>query len=110
MTGLPATGRDGNGLILIWRYVVREQARARFEETYGRDGAWARLFSRGDGYRGTELLRGEGGDYLTLDVWRTQRDFDAFMSAHRTDYEALDGRTEGWTVSEQRMGAFERIA
>jgi hypothetical protein len=28
-----------------------------FEKAYGPDGDWARLFRRGDGYLGTELLR-----------------------------------------------------
>ena len=77
-------------IALVWRYEVLEEARAAFEATYAPTGAWAQLFARADGYRGTELFRAEDGSYLTLDIWRSRADFDAFLAAHRDDYEALD--------------------
>src|SRR6185437_9522412 len=102
---LPA--KQGLGMIaFIWRYEVKEEARAAFEATYGPTGAWAQLFARADGFRGTELLRADDGSYLTLDVWAAQADFDAFMAAHGADYDALDRSTEGWTLSEHRIGAY----
>jgi heme-degrading monooxygenase HmoA len=94
-------------IALIWRYEVKEEARAAFEAAYGPTGAWAQLFARADGFRGTELFRADDGSYLTLDVWRTQADFDAFMTEHKADYEALDRGTEAWTRSEHRIGAYE---
>jgi heme-degrading monooxygenase HmoA len=108
--------KDGNlraldgakGMIaLVWRYEVLEEARAAFEATYAPTGAWAQLFARGDGYRGTELFRAEDGSYLTLDIWRSRADFDAFLDAHRADYEALDRSTESWTAAEHRIGEYE---
>jgi heme-degrading monooxygenase HmoA len=94
-------------IALIWRYEVNEEARAAFEATYGPTGAWAQLFARSDAFRGTELFRAEDGSYLTLDVWRSQGDFDAFMAEHGGDYEALDRGTESWTLTEHRIGAYE---
>jgi heme-degrading monooxygenase HmoA len=94
-------------IAFIWRYEVKEEARAAFEATYGPTGAWAQLFARGEGFRGTELFRADDGSYLTLDVWGSGEDFDAFMAAHGKDYEALDRGTEGWTRSEHRIGAYE---
>ncbi|MBV9882058.1 MAG: antibiotic biosynthesis monooxygenase [Sphingomonadaceae bacterium] len=94
-------------IALIWRYEVKEEARAAFEATYGPTGAWAQLFARQAGFRGTELLRADDGSYLSLDVWESQAHFDAFMATHGADYEALDRSTEGWTRSEHRIGAFE---
>jgi heme-degrading monooxygenase HmoA len=94
-------------IALIWRYEVLDEARAAFEATYAPTGAWAQLFARADGYRGTELFKAEDGSYLTLDVWRSREDFDAFLAAHRADYEALDRSTEGWTSAEHRIGAYE---
>jgi len=91
----------------IWRYEVLEEARAAFEATYGPTGAWAQLFARSEGYRGTELLKAEDGSYLTLDVWRSRADFDAFMAEHRAEYEALDRSTGSWTASEHRLGQYE---
>ena len=94
-------------IALIWRYEVRDEHRAAFEETYGPTGAWAALFARAEGFRGTELLRSEDGSYLTLDVWASRAHFDAFMAEHRADYEALDRSTEAWTGSEHRIGEYE---
>ena len=94
-------------IALVWRYEVLEEARAAFEATYAPTGAWARLFARGDGYRGTELFRAEDGSYLTLDLWRSRADFDAFLEVHRDEYEALDRSTESWTAAEHRIGEYE---
>lgn len=96
-------------IALIWRYEVREEARAAFEAAYGPTGAWAQLFARADGFRGTELMRAADGSYLTLDVWRARADFDAFLEVHRADYEALDRSTESWTSCEHRLGEYEVI-
>jgi heme-degrading monooxygenase HmoA len=94
-------------IAVIWRYEVKEEARAAFEATYGPVGAWAQLFARSEGFRGTELLRADDGSYLTLDVWRCQEDFDAFMAEHGAEYHALDRDTESWTRSEHRIGSYE---
>lgn len=94
-------------IALVWRYEVLEEARPAFEATYGPTGAWARLFALAEGFRGTELFRAEDGTYLTLDVWNSRADFDAFMAAHGADYEALDRSTESWTKSEHQLGEYE---
>ena len=96
-------------IALVWRFQVAEPQREAFETAYGPQGDWARLFARGEGYRGTELLRGADGAYLTVDRWRASEDFDAFIAAHRTDYEALDRATSGWSREEERIGAFELL-
>ena len=92
---------------MIWRYEVVDEARPAFEAAYGPTGAWARLFARAEGFAGTELLKAEDGSYLTLDVWRAREDFDAFLAAHRADYDALDRSTEAWTSCEHRLGEYE---
>ncbi|WP_395613515.1 antibiotic biosynthesis monooxygenase family protein [Allosphingosinicella sp.] len=94
-------------IALVWRYEVKDEARAAFEATYAPTGAWARLFARGDGYRGTELFRSEDGSYLTLDIWRSRADFDAFLAANSDEYEALDRSTESWTAAEHRIGEYQ---
>ena len=94
-------------IALIWRFEVKEEARPAFEATYGPTGAWAQLFARSEGFRGTELFRAEDGSYLTLDVWGSQADFDSFMAEHGADYSALDRSTEDWTRSEHRIGSYE---
>jgi heme-degrading monooxygenase HmoA len=96
-------------IALVWRFEVRDAERDAFEEAYGPGGAWARLFARADGYRGTELFRADDGTYLTLDIWRSRHDFDAFLAGHRHAYEALDRETEALTRCEHRIGEYEVI-
>ena len=88
----------------IWRYRVAEDAREAFERAYGRDGDWARLFGRADGYLGTELLRAAGSTYATIDRWREQADWEAFLARHGEDYRALDRRLESLTLEEENLG------
>ncbi|HET9426917.1 MAG TPA: antibiotic biosynthesis monooxygenase [Allosphingosinicella sp.] len=92
---------------ILWRYQVHDVHRADFEATYGPSGDWARLFERGRGFQGTQLLRGADGIYVTVDVWRDREDFRAFLAEHEEDYRVMDQRTEGWTGSEERLGEFE---
>jgi heme-degrading monooxygenase HmoA len=92
--------------IALWRYRVDESDRAAFERAYGPDGDWARLFGREPGYLGTELLRGECGDYLTLDRWQDETAWLRFKDRHASDYEELDSACEVRTVEEQRLGSY----
>jgi hypothetical protein len=94
----------------VWLYRVDEPNRARFEQIYGPDGEWARLFSLGDFYLGTELLRGEPGKYLTIDRWRDEADWQRFMEGNGDSYRALDRACENLTADESEVGAFSRSA
>jgi len=94
-------------IAILWRYRVRPEHTQEFERVYGPDGDWAQLFRRAEGYLGTELLSGSGGDYLTIDRWRSPDDFAAFQQSHGEAYAALDARTEAWTDEETRLGVFE---
>lgn len=96
-------------IAILWSYDVRPEALQAFERAYRPDGAWAALFRRSAGYLGTELLRGPGGAFLTVDRWRSQADFHAFMAEHGAEYEALDRATEGWTSEERRLGTWESV-
>ncbi len=42
---------------VVWAFVVRADAIDRFEQAYGANGSWARLFEQYPGYRGTMLGR-----------------------------------------------------
>ena len=96
-------------IAILWRYNVRLERAADFERVYSANGDWAKLFARAEGYLGTELLREGEGVYLTIDRWRAQEDFDRFLAAHRSEYEALDKICDGWTTEEVRLGAFETV-
>lgn len=92
----------------IWRFRVPAGEIGEFERAYGPEGDWARLFARAGGYLGTELLKldGEDGTYLTVDRWRSERDFHDAKIALKDDYDALDRRCEAYTCEETWLGLY----
>jgi heme-degrading monooxygenase HmoA len=91
--------------IRVWRYDVRAGSAEDFERIYGRGGAWARLFSRADGYVGTELYRAmeTPGRYLTVDTFADDASWQRFLIEHRGAYDGLDQQTSGLTLVEQEL-------
>jgi heme-degrading monooxygenase HmoA len=78
----------------IWSYDVAPGAVDRFAVAYGPDGDWARLLARSEGFLGTELYRDAGGGarFVTVDRWRDQADWTAFLAREAAAYRALDAR------------------
>lgn len=96
-------------IAIVWEFVVPVTSRARFEEAYGADGDWARLFSHAADFLGTELLadRERDGVYLTIDRWASADAFDRFKRDFGADYKRLDLSLEGLASCETRVGLFE---
>src|SRR5688500_16180499 len=96
---------------VIWQFVVKAEAVSQFERAYGRDGAWAQLFSRHPGFAGTSLLRDatRPRTYLTIDTWESRADRDAMLAATKAEYAALDAGFDGWTESETEIGMFDVV-
>ena len=94
--------------VVVWRFEVAEEKIQPFEDAYGPDGAWARLFRSSPQYLGTELLRDAyvPGGYLTIDRWVSEDDFRAFRKDHDTEYEDLDRSCDHLTSRETRIGAY----
>ena len=95
----------------VWQFVVKKEAVERFEQAYGPDGAWARLFARHTGFRGTTLLRDAAGarTYLTIDVWESAADRERMMKDAAAEYARLDAAFGDWTESEIQVGIFEVV-
>jgi heme-degrading monooxygenase HmoA len=96
---------------IVWRFVAKPDRVAEFEEQYGRDGSWARLFRRSPGYQGTTLLRDSTAPnrYLLWDCWDSLSSFEQFKQQHGADYAALDKQCETLTDEETRLGVFESL-
>jgi heme-degrading monooxygenase HmoA len=96
----------------VWEFAVDAAQRAEFETRYGPDGAWARLFRRAAGYRGTELLRDRTNAlrYVTIDRWESLEAFQAFHARYGAEYARLDRECESLTAREARIGEFEPVA
>jgi heme-degrading monooxygenase HmoA len=95
--------------VIIWEFRVRPERVAEFEEIYGENGAWVKLFQKGSGYLGTELLHDSGDlpHYLTIDRWASITDYEAFLSHWKDIYQKLDARYKDLTDSETLLGKWE---
>ena len=97
--------------LCIWEFIIAEGSRNTFENYYGPGGHWADLFSMGAGYLGTELLRDrtDPNRYLTIDRWRSERDYLAFRNRFKAEYEDLDRQCEAMTIRELKIGDFVEV-
>ena len=93
----------------LWRFRVSPAEREAFERAYGPQGDWAQLFARADGYLGTELLRQDDGDYLTIDRWHSHADYERARAELAAEYAALDRRCEAYTSEETWLGLYTII-
>ena len=97
--------------LALWEFQIKPESRAQFEEIYGPDGTWARLFRQSPDFLGTKLIRdlARPGRYLTLDSWTSCEAFHAFKEGHAAEYETLDQRCENLTERETMVGEFEEV-
>lgn len=94
---------------IFFRYRVHpSQARA-FEHAYGPDGPWAEMFAKHPAYIRTRLFRHSVDPqiYVTIDVWRTKRDYDEFRSVHAQEYNQLDAQLSMLKLEEHLLGYYE---
>jgi heme-degrading monooxygenase HmoA len=98
--------------VALWEYEVKPGGEERFENAYGPDGDWVRLFGKDSHYYETRLVRDafRRGVYLTMDFWESRSAYEGFMAERRAKYEAIDKVTVGLTISERRIGWFEQAA
>ncbi len=96
---------------IICEFVVKEEARGRFELTYGPGGAWSRLFARSPGFRGTTLLRDTKNPrrYLTIDLWEAEAQREQALAERKAEYADLDAAFADWTESRTEMGTFRVV-
>jgi hypothetical protein len=96
--------------LILWQYEVRPGGENRFLKIYGPIGDWARLFSLSSAYYGTFLQQDakHPSRYYTLDLWASPAAFEAFQAQHAREYAALDQECEELTLSEKRIGGFDR--
>lgn len=96
---------------IVWEFRVSTARTAEFEQAYGSEGDWARLFRSAPGFIETRLLRDteNEGRYLTVDRWESREAFDHFKHRYATQYSELDTQLEGIAWSETRLGAFDTV-
>lgn len=97
------------GYTYVWAFVVRADSRHLFEKHYGPDGTWAQLFRRSEGYVETLLLHDKSTPlrYITVDRWRSHRDYEEFRLKFANDYARLDRQCEHMTTHEEGLGEYD---
>lgn len=96
---------------IMWEFRLPAERAAEFEQAYGPEGAWTRLFRHAPGFIETRLLRDAEDQtrYLTMDRWESRDAFDDFKRRFATEYRTLDAQLEGLAQTETRLGAFDTM-
>jgi hypothetical protein len=97
---------------VICEFVVKEQARGRFELAHGPGGAWSRLFSECPGFRGMTLLRKtkDPRRYLAMELWETEDRRKQALAGRNSEYSNLEAAFADWTESRTEIGVFRVLA
>jgi heme-degrading monooxygenase HmoA len=100
-----------HGFTVIWKYRVRPERLSQFQDLYGAAGAWSKLFSRAEAYRGTALLRDRADRqvFVTIDRWESEAAYLAFRDRHAAPYDDLDARCDELTEVEVHVGSFVEV-
>lgn len=98
--------------VALWEFEVKPGCENRFLKVYGPEGDWAKLFREDANYQETRLLHdlNRPATYLTLDFWTSRQAYETFMATHTAGYEELDAAGEELTLSEKKIGCFEKVA
>jgi len=95
--------------VIVWRFRPKGGRELEFERAYGPQGVWVGLFSEGEGYLGSDLLRSADGEYLTLDRWTSREAYEAFRARRADRYREIDRACEELTEAETPLGTFESV-
>jgi heme-degrading monooxygenase HmoA len=97
---------------IIWKYVVKEEARGQFELAYGPGGAWDKLCAGYRGFRGTTLLRDtkDPRRYLAIELWDAAAQREQMLAEREVEYADLDAAVRDWTESKTELGTFRVLA
>src|SRR5262245_61952935 len=97
--------------LILWEYQIKPNRRSEFEKIYVADGDWAKLFQKGTGYLGTELIRSATvpDHYMTIDRWNSKSEYDIFLRQYEAAYKSLDAQCEGLTEHESLLGMWKTV-
>ena len=92
--------------VILWEFYPNPGLEQEFEKAYGPNGTWAEFFRKGEGYLGTQLLKGTGNRYITIDRWTSLTAYETFRIQNAEEYQKIDQLCETLTRSESEIGAF----
>lgn len=91
--------------VTLWEFEVKSGCEELFEQAYGPQGEWVRLFRRDARYRGTRLLRDVGRErvYVTMDEWESREAYEEFREKNAAEYAGIDKKCEALTHGESPL-------
>jgi heme-degrading monooxygenase HmoA len=91
---------------IVWEYDVRASEVPQFEDVYGREGLWTKLFSNSPDYVSTELFRSlaKSNRFINMDFWRSRVAYESFRKAHAAEFAHLDEWCERLVEHERTLG------
>lgn len=97
---------------IVREFVVKEEARDRFELMFGPGGAWSRLFDRVPGFRGITLLRDAQARrrYLMVEVWDAEEPRRRALAGQAAEIAALDAGLADCCAARVELGVFIVLA
>ncbi|MBU2493977.1 MAG: antibiotic biosynthesis monooxygenase [Bacteroidetes bacterium] len=100
-----------NPYMYMWEFHVKESMTSAFEEAYGPNGEWVRLFRKDKNYIRTELHKdiNNKGRYVTLDYWTSQEACINFREKYKKEFAEVDEKCELLTLKEISLGSFTII-
>lgn len=93
---------------IIREFLVKEDARARFELAFGPGGAWSTLVARCPGFRGTTLLSDtkDPRRFWTIDLWESEAHREQLGGEQAAALAALDATFAELIESSAELGVF----
>ena len=91
--------------VRVWRYDVPTDVREEFEEEYGPNGSWARLFANSPGFLGTSLyvdVRSRKS-YLTVYRFADDEAWQLFRAEHDSAYQEVGVRLRHLTTAQDDL-------
>ncbi|KKP42409.1 MAG: hypothetical protein UR31_C0015G0009 [Parcubacteria group bacterium GW2011_GWA2_33_14] len=97
--------------LVIWKFEINEKLQKEFEELYGQNGKWVKLFKNDNSYIKTELIKdiSQPNIYVTIDHWKSKSIYEKFLKESKVQFEIIDQEGEGLTKSEIKIGWFETL-
>lgn len=94
--------------IAIWKYQVKPQSLAAFEQLYGPEGKWVEFFKESPDFIRTDLLRlvPEENTYMTVDHWNSRASYEAHYNGHKATVDAIDAEGDALTTHEELQGYY----
>ena len=95
--------------VIIWKFTPKTGLEKEFEEIYGPNGLWTKLFKKVNDYTDTTLLKEIDSEnvYLVVDRWKSKAAYESFKLEYFEEYHSTDQKCRRLVVNEELAGEYE---